>query len=70
MGPVRKAYLHFDRSGRSTGIAEVTFENPADAERALKKYNNVELDGKQSIRYNILSTGINCCSRNICFMAQ
>ncbi|RUS14515.1 hypothetical protein BC937DRAFT_93700 [Endogone sp. FLAS-F59071] len=53
MGPVRKAYLHFDRSGRSTGIAEITFENPADAERALKKYNNVELDGQpMRIKYS------------------
>jgi len=46
IGPVRKAFLQFDRSGRSTGIAEITFENPADAERALKKYNNLELDGQ------------------------
>ncbi|RUS27964.1 hypothetical protein BC938DRAFT_482512 [Jimgerdemannia flammicorona] len=46
VGPVRRTFLQFDRSGRSTGVAEVTFENPEDAARALKTYNNLDLDNQ------------------------
>ncbi|CAG8736410.1 13290_t:CDS:2, partial [Racocetra fulgida] len=43
-GPVKKVILHYDRAGRSTGNAEVTFEDPKDAEAALRKYNGQTLD--------------------------
>ncbi|KAM3586697.1 hypothetical protein VKS41_001756 [Umbelopsis sp. WA50703] len=45
VGPC-KARIQFDRSGRSSGVANVKFDKPADAQTALKKYNNVELDGR------------------------
>lgn len=49
VGPC-KARIQFDRSGRSSGIASVKFDKAADAQTAVKKYDNVELDGKL---YNI-----------------
>lgn len=37
--------LKYDRSGRSTGVAEVYFVNRNDAMAAAEKFHNVPLDG-------------------------
>lgn len=46
VGDVTKAKVIFDQSGRSTGLAYISYRSLDDAEKAIQKYNNIELDGQ------------------------
>ncbi|CAN1160816.1 THO complex subunit 4C [Linum perenne] len=46
IGELKRYAVHFDRTGRPSGSAEVVYMRRSDAFSALKKYNNVLLDGK------------------------
>jgi THO complex subunit 4 len=57
VGEVISASIKYDRSGRSTGDAEVMMKNRSDAESAVKEYHNVLLD-EQPMHVEILDSTI------------
>ncbi|KAB1216297.1 THO complex subunit 4A [Morella rubra] len=57
VGDLKRYAIHYDRSGRSKGTAEVVFSRRPDAVAAVKRYNNVQLDGKP-MKIEIVGTNI------------
>ncbi|KAG9284815.1 hypothetical protein G9A89_003738 [Geosiphon pyriformis] len=46
IGPVRQVNLNFDQNGRSKGTASVVFNRRTDAVKAVEKFRNTTLDGR------------------------
>uniref|UniRef100_A0A0A9ELJ7 RRM domain-containing protein n=1 Tax=Arundo donax TaxID=35708 RepID=A0A0A9ELJ7_ARUDO len=46
MGHLKHCAVHYNNNRRPTGSAEVIFTRRSEALAALKRYNNVRLDGK------------------------
>ncbi|PAN25493.1 hypothetical protein GQ55_4G318300 [Panicum hallii var. hallii] len=57
VGDIQRYSINYDRSGRSKGTAEVVFSRRSDALAAVKRYNNVQLDGKP-MKIEIIGTNI------------
>lgn len=57
VGDMKRYGIHYDKSGRSKGTADVVFSRRGDAVAAVKRYNNVELDGKP-MKIEIVGTNI------------
>ncbi|KAL6499839.1 hypothetical protein OROGR_027749 [Orobanche gracilis] len=57
VGDMKRYMIHYDRIGRSKGTAEVVFSRRQDALTAIKRYNNVQLDGKP-MKIELVGTNI------------
>ncbi|XP_077230284.1 ALWAYS EARLY 4 isoform X2 [Tasmannia lanceolata] len=57
IGELKRCAVHYDRNGRSSGSAEVVFTKRSDALAAVKRYNNVQLDGKP-MKIEVIGTNL------------
>lgn len=54
IGPLRKVTMSYRANGQSTGTCTVEFQRGPDAEKAYKQYNNRVIDGKNSMRVEVV----------------
>ncbi|KAI3976947.1 hypothetical protein MKX01_008805 [Papaver californicum] len=57
IGSLKRYSVHYDMNGRPNGSAEVVFNRKADGLTAMKRYNNVQLDGK-AMKIEIIGTSL------------
>uniref|UniRef100_A0A1J3CVC4 THO complex subunit 4B n=1 Tax=Noccaea caerulescens TaxID=107243 RepID=A0A1J3CVC4_NOCCA len=69
VGDLKRYGIHYDRSGRSKGTAEVVYSRRGDALAAVKRYNNVQLDGKL-MKIEIVGTNLSAQAPPILATAQ
>ncbi|CAD7701059.1 unnamed protein product [Ostreobium quekettii] len=63
VGPIKRAGIHYERSsGRSKGTAEVVYERRSDAEEAIRRFNDVCLDGKPLVMQLCKTSASECRS--------
>jgi len=43
---IRKVVIHYDKSGRSDGTADIFFNNRTEAAKAVSAYNGISIEGK------------------------
>ncbi|KII66292.1 Aly/REF export factor 2 [Thelohanellus kitauei] len=63
VGNINKSMVNYDRSGRSRGTAEVIYYRREDAAAAVRRYQNVPLDGRP-LKIEYISTGSNIIRRD------
>ncbi|GMH26831.1 hypothetical protein Nepgr_028674 [Nepenthes gracilis] len=57
IGGLKRYAIHFDKNGQPSGSAEVVYAKRSDAFAALKRYHNVQLDGRP-MKIEILSPNL------------
>ncbi|KAJ3682750.1 hypothetical protein LUZ60_012977 [Juncus effusus] len=57
IGDLKRFSVNYDKSGRSKGTAEVVYARRNDAMAAVKRYHNVQLDGKP-MKIEIIGTNV------------
>eukprot|EP00121_Abeoforma_whisleri_P012450 Awhi_evm1s11492 len=46
IGPLKKANVHFDSSGKSLGTADIEFQKRGDAQKAFSQFKGIQLDNR------------------------
>ena len=55
LGSIRHCQVHYDRSGRSLGTAQVEYKRAEDAEKAVVEFDRAEVDGRE-MRIQLMGT--------------
>lgn len=62
--PIQKVSIHYDRSGRSEGRADVFYNSKEDALASIKRFDGLHVEGKP-IRLTLAPTTISKNSGNL-----